>query len=103
MRAPYLFSAMCVLAFVRLVLGSELHSGDSVQNSLRPGATQAYSLNLQAGDVVSLELTDTGQDVVLTVLSPDGQPSRRFSSKLQEGESVAFYASLSGAWQISLS
>jgi hypothetical protein len=67
MRAPYLSAAIYILAFVRLVLATELHSGDSVQNSLRPGATEAYSLNLQAGDVVSLDLTDTGQDVVLTV------------------------------------
>jgi enterochelin esterase-like enzyme len=102
MRAPYLYSAMYILAFVRLVLGSELHSGDSVQDALKPGATQAYSLNLKAGDVVSLDLTDTGQDVVLTVLSPNGEASRRFSSKLQEGGSVAFYASQAGAWQISL-
>ena len=103
MRIPRVFAAIYIVAFAPIVFGSELHPGESVQNSLRPGATQAYSLNLQAGDLVSLELIDTGQDVIATVLNPDGQAARRFSSKLLQGEAVTFYAAQSGAWQIVLS
>jgi enterochelin esterase-like enzyme len=103
MRVPRLSAAICIVTCVPIVLGSELHTGDSVQNSLRPGATEAYTLNLTAGDLVSLELIDTGQDVILTALNPGGETARRFSSKLQEGEAVTFYAAQSGAWQIVLS
>lgn len=103
MRIPYLPLALCIVAFAPIVLGSELHSGDSVQNSLHPGATETYSVNLQAGDLVSLKFADTGQDVILTVSTPGGEVARRFSSKLQSGDSLAFYAPESGAWQIAVS
>ena len=103
MKARCLSAAIYMVACVPIVFASELHSGDSVQNSLRAGATEAYSLNLQAGDLVSLEFTDTGQDTILTVLNPGGEAARRVSSKLQQGESFAFYATHSGAWQIVLS
>lgn len=102
MRAR-LSAAIYILTCIPLVFASELHPGDSVQNSLRPRGTEAYSLNLQAGDLVSLEFIETGQDVILTVLNPGGETTRRFSSKLQDGQSLAFYAPQSGAWQIVLS
>src|ERR1700734_2696694 len=100
MRVPLLPAVICAIALVPVVQATELRSGDSIQNSLRPGATETYSLNLQAGDLVSLDFIDTGQDVMLTVLNPAGEAARRFSSKLQEEQSVAFFASQSGAWQI---
>jgi enterochelin esterase-like enzyme len=103
MRIPCLPLATYIVAFAPIVLGSELHSGDSLENSLRPGATEAYSLKLQFGDLVSLKLADAGQDVILTVLTPGGGVARRFSSKLQNGDTLAFYVAESGAWQISLS
>jgi hypothetical protein len=103
MRVPLLSAALYILTCIPIVFASELHSGDSVQNSLLPGATQSYSLNLQSGDLVSLDFIDTGQDVILTVLNSDGQTARRFSSKLQGGEPLTFYAAQSGAWQIILS
>jgi enterochelin esterase-like enzyme len=103
MRVPLLSAAIYIATCIPIVFASELHSGDSVQNSLRPGATEAYSLNLQAGDLVSLEFAATGQDVILTVLNPAGDAARRFSSKLLDGQSVAFYAPQSGVWQINLS
>jgi len=90
------------VAFAPIVVGAELHSGESVQNSLHPGATEAYTLNLQAGDLVSLKFTDTGQDIILTVSTPGGEVARRFSSKLQDGEPVAWYVPERGAWQIAL-
>jgi enterochelin esterase-like enzyme len=98
-----LSAAVYFVAFAPIVLGSELHSGDSVENSLRPGATQSYSLNLQAGDAVSLDFIGTGQDVILAVLNPAAETERRFSSKLLDGQPVAFYAAQSGEWQITLS
>jgi len=51
---------------------------------------------------VSLQFTDTGQDVILTVSNPDGEAARRFSSKLLGGAPVSFFAAQSGTWQIVL-
>ena len=79
-----------------------MHPGESAEKFLRPGATEVYSLTLQAGDVASLQFTDTGQDVVLTVQSPGGEVARRFSSKFQGGQAISFYATESGAWKIAL-
>jgi enterochelin esterase-like enzyme len=103
MQALRLSSAILMVAFVRIVFASDLHPGDTVQNTFRPPTTHAYSISLQAGDVVSLMFTDTGQDTILTVLNPTGETARRFSSKLQEGQSLSFYAAQSGAWQLVLS
>src|SRR5579864_8091826 len=102
MRNTDLLIAVYLVAFAPIILGSELHPGDSVEKSLRPGATEAYSVSLQTGDVVSLKFSDTGQDVILTVQTPGGEAARRFSSKLQVGQPVTWYAAESGAWQIAL-
>lgn len=93
------FATFLVL-FAPLVVGAELHPGDSIDKSVRAGAIETYSLNLQAGDVVSLVFADSGQDVVMTVGTPKGEVARRFSSKVLEGQPVTFYAPEAGAWQL---
>src|ERR1700722_7028215 len=103
MRAAHFVAAFCLCNGVLLLQAAELHPGDTIQNSLAPGATGSYTLNLQSGDVVSMEFADTGKDVILTVSDPAGGAARRFSSKLQEGEAVTFYAGQSGSWGIQLS
>jgi enterochelin esterase-like enzyme len=94
--------ATLLMFFAPIVVGAELHPGDSIEKSVRAGITETYSLNLEAGDVVSLLFTDTGQDVILTVQTPKGEVARRFSSKNQQGQPVSFFAPESGAWQLAL-
>jgi enterochelin esterase-like enzyme len=102
MRLRHLLIALYLVVFAPIILASELHPEDSIEKSLRPGATETYSVNLQAGDVVSLKFADTGQDVILTVQTPAGEVARRFSSKLQGTQPIAWYAAEPGAWQIVL-
>lgn len=102
MRRRDLLTAIYLVVFVPIILASELHPGDSIDKSLRPGATETYAVNLQAGDVVSLKFADTGQDIILTVQTPGGEVARRFSSKLQGAQPIAWYSAESGAWQIAL-
>jgi len=103
MRISSCLIATCIAAFTSTSFGAELHPGDSIEKSLRPGATEVYSLTLQAGDVASLQFTGAAQDVILTVQTPAGEVGRRFSSKFQGGQAIAFYATESGAWQMALS
>ena len=91
-----------LVVFALMAVGAELHPGDSIEKFVRGGATETYSLNLEAGDVVSLQFSDTGQNVILTVQTPKGTVARRFSSKNQEGQPVSFFAPESGAWQLAL-
>ena len=93
---------MFLLFSTPIIVAAELHPGNSIEKSVRGGATETYSLNLVAGDVVSLLFTDTGQDVILTVQTPKGEVARRFSSKNQQGQPVSFFAPESGAWQLVL-
>ena len=102
MHVTYLSFVICFVALAPGLSGAELHAEDTVQKSLQPGSTEVYAVNLKAGDVVSLDFTDTGQDVILTVQTPRGEVARRFSSKLQGGQPVGWYATDSGTWQLAL-
>lgn len=54
----YTTTIVCLPTFLTFfapnIVGAELHPGESIERSLRTGATDTYSLNLAVGDVVSL-------------------------------------------------
>src|SRR5581483_964195 len=102
MRTSFAFCATFLALSAPLAFAAELHPGDSIDGSVHAGATESYSLNLHAADVVSLTFSDSGQDVLLTVQTPKGEIARRFSSKNQNGQPASFYATESGVWQLAV-
>jgi len=82
-----------------------LEPGRSYERTLNARATDTYTLNLQKGAVVSFTLKDNGKDIViLTILGPQGDVRRAFSSELErDNESTRFLSNESGAWTFKLS
>lgn len=69
------------------------------------GATDTYTLDLQKQSVVSFTLKDNGKDtIILTILGPQGDVRRAFSSELgRDRGTVRFLSTESGTWTFKLS
>jgi len=57
-------------------------------------------LDLKADQIVQLTLEGQGQDVILSVYSPDGRLSRAFLSEWQKGGALQFLATQPGRWSL---
>src|ERR1700731_2844684 len=79
-----------------------LEPGAPVERTLKAGSVDKYALDLRANDVVSVKLTDKGQDVTLSVFGPTGDLKRAFSSEVLEGEPARFFVGQSGSWRLAV-
>jgi enterochelin esterase-like enzyme len=79
-----------------------LERGKAIDRTLSAGATDTYALALRTGDVVSVEVSDKGKDVILSVFAPTLTRERAFSSALQEGAPAQFLARQAGSYRLTV-
>jgi hypothetical protein len=79
-----------------------LERGTAIDRTLSAGARDTYTLSLRAGALVSVKLSDTGKDVILSVIGPTGTLERAFSSAVQEGGPAQFLARQAGSYRLSV-
>ncbi len=81
----------------------QLEAGKPITHVVEAGAIDRYTLDLRAGNLVALQLSDKGQDVILSVSDPSGMLERAFSSTLLKGRPARFFAAQAGPWQLTVS
>jgi enterochelin esterase-like enzyme len=77
-----------------------LERGKTIDRTLSAGAADTYALDVRAGELVSVKVSDKGKDVILFVFDPMGNRERGFSSALQEGEPAVFLAKQAGSYRL---
>ena len=95
---PLPIAVFAALAFAQSPAPVPLEPEKTLNRDLAAGAVDTFTLDLKSDQIVELTLEYRGNDVTLSVYSPDGRLSRAFSSERLEGEALQFLATQRGEW-----
>ena len=81
---------------------SQLESGKPVEREMAAGASHAYQINLEAGQYLSLVVTQKGIDLVVTMTAPNGSLVTEVDSPngTEGPESVSMVAEVAGTYRL---
>ena len=100
---PIAISAvLAAIAFAQSQPPIQLEPEKTFNRNLAPGGADLFALDLKTDQIVQLTLEGQGQDVILSVFSPDGRLSRAFSSERQKGDALQFVALQPGQWTLKI-
>ena len=80
----------------------QLEPEKTFNRNLAAGGADLFALDLKTDQIVQLKLGGQGEDVILSVYSPDGRLSRAFSSERLKGDTVQFLATHPGRWSLKI-
>src|SRR5579863_9056257 len=100
---PIAISAvLAAIAFAQSQSPIQLEPEKTFNRSLAAGGTDLFALDLKIDQIVQLTLEGQGQDMILSVYSPDGRLSRAFLSERQKGGALQFLATQPGRWGLKI-
>src|SRR5579884_1649709 len=91
---------LVAISFAQSQSPIQLEPEKTFNRNLAAGTTDLFALDLKTDQIVQLLLEGQGQDVILSVYSPDGQLSRAFSSERLKGDALQFLATQPGRWSL---
>ncbi|HTB64845.1 MAG TPA: hypothetical protein VK727_01370 [Steroidobacteraceae bacterium] len=106
MRPGILPIAICAALFATAFAQSrppiQLAPEKTLNRSLAARGSDLFALDLKTDQIVQLTLEGQGQDVILSVYSPDGRLSRAFLSEREKAAALQFLATQPGRWNLKI-
>jgi len=106
MRPGILPIAICAALFATAFAQSrspiQLEPEKTLNRSLAARGSDRFALDLKTDQIVQLTLAAQGQDVILSVYSPDGRLSRAFLSEREKAGALQFLATQPGRWNLKI-